>query len=83
MVTFKIFFYFAFAGGDLSQKLKSQQGRYLTEQQVLDWFTQVCLGVKHIHDRKIIHRDIKGQNIFMTKKGICQIGDFGVSKVLA
>lgn len=70
-------------GGDLSQKIKGQQGRFLSESQVLDWFTQVCLGIKHIHDRKVIHRDLKGQNIFLTKQGICQIGDFGVSKVLA
>jgi NIMA (never in mitosis gene a)-related kinase len=49
----------------------------------LDWFTQICLGMKHIHDRKIIHRDLKGQNVFLTKKGIVQIGDFGIAKVLA
>jgi NIMA (never in mitosis gene a)-related kinase len=39
--------------------------------------------MKHIHDRKIIHRDLKGQNIFLTTKGIVQIGDFGIAKVLA
>jgi len=39
--------------------------------------------MKHIHDRKIIHRDLKGQNVFMTRKGIIQIGDFGIAKVLA
>ena len=29
--------------------------------QILDWFVQTCLAVKHIHDRKILHRDIKSQ----------------------
>lgn len=38
--------------------------------------------MKHIHDRKIIHRDIKTQNIFLTKDEICKIGDFGIAKVL-
>ena len=38
--------------------------------------------MKHIHDRKVIHRDLKGQNIFLTKKGIVKIGDFGIAKVL-
>lgn len=50
---------------------------------MLDWFTQICLGLKYIHDRKIIHRDIKSQNIFLTAQGLVQIGDFGVAKVLA
>ena len=39
--------------------------------------------MKHIHDRKVIHRDLKGQNIFLTKKGIVKIGDLGIAKVLA
>jgi len=50
---------------------------------VLEWFTQICLGLKHIHDRKILHRDLKGQNIFLTKQGIVKIGDFGIAKVLS
>jgi NIMA (never in mitosis gene a)-related kinase len=39
--------------------------------------------MKHIHDRKIIHRDLKGQNVFLTKQGFVKIGDFGIAKVLA
>ena len=38
--------------------------------------------MKHIHDHKVIHRDLKGGNIFLTKNGILKIGDFGISKVL-
>ena len=43
----------------------------------------MCLAVKHCHDRKVIHRDLKAPNIFLTKKGLCKLGDFGVSKVLS
>jgi len=37
-----------------------------SEDQILDWFVQMALAIKHIHDRKILHRDLKTQNIFMT-----------------
>ena len=29
--------------------------------QILNWFVQLCLALKHVHDRKILHRDIKSQ----------------------
>lgn len=53
--------------GDLQSRVKSQakvknaQGKpvYIAEDQVLDWFTQICLALKHCHDKKILHRDLK------------------------
>ena len=69
-------------GGDLSMKIKEQNGVLFSEDKILDWFTQVCLAIKHIHDRKILHRDIKSQNIFLTKNGEVKLGDFGIAKCL-
>ena len=34
---------------------------------MLDYFVQLCLAMKHVHDRKVLHRDIKSQNIFLTQ----------------
>lgn len=79
-------------GGDLQSKIKHQykHGRtsdgklqYFDENQVLDWFTQVCLALKHVHDKKILHRDLKSQNLFLTKRGILKLGDFGIARVLS
>eukprot|EP00292_Cryptomonas_paramecium_P009045 CAMPEP_0113712618 /NCGR_PEP_ID=MMETSP0038_2-20120614/31495_1 /TAXON_ID=2898 /ORGANISM="Cryptomonas paramecium" /LENGTH=249 /DNA_ID=CAMNT_0000639171 /DNA_START=32 /DNA_END=778 /DNA_ORIENTATION=+ /assembly_acc=CAM_ASM_000170 len=76
----------AFAdGGDLTGRIKVQQGlrKGFSEDQILDWFVQICLGMKHVHDRKILHRDLKSQNIFLTgSHKIIKLGDFGIAKVL-
>ncbi|XP_064004896.1 serine/threonine-protein kinase Nek1 isoform X12 [Pogoniulus pusillus] len=69
-------------GGDLFKKINAQKGILFPEDQILDWFVQICLALKHIHDRKILHRDIKSQNIFLTKDGTIQLGDFGIARVL-
>ncbi len=69
-------------GGDLQVRIKAQKGKLFHETQILDWFTQICLAIKHIHDRKILHRDIKSQNIFLTKNGMVKLGDFGIAKCL-
>ncbi|CAH2300538.1 serine threonine- kinase Nek1 isoform X2 [Pelobates cultripes] len=69
-------------GGDLFKRINTQKGVLFSEDQILDWFVQLCLALKHVHDRKILHRDIKSQNIFLTKSGTIQLGDFGIARVL-
>ncbi|XP_044222543.1 serine/threonine-protein kinase Nek5-like isoform X2 [Thunnus albacares] len=70
-------------GGDLMKKINMQKGVAFTEEQIVDWFIQICLGLKHIHDRKILHRDIKAQNIFLTNGGMkAKLGDFGIARML-
>lgn len=67
--------------GDLGEKISAAQD-YFKEDQILHWFVQICLALKHIHDRKILHRDLKTQNVFMMKNDVVKLGDFGISKVL-
>lgn len=69
-------------GGDLAGKVKAQRGQPFPENQILDWFIQIALALKHVHDRKVLHRDIKTQNVFLMKNGTVKVGDFGIAKVL-
>jgi len=71
-------------GGDLAQRIEYQADAksQFAEPQVLDWFVQICLALKHAHDRLILHRDLKPQNIFLTRKNFVRLGDFGISRVL-
>uniref|UniRef100_A0A8C6W6W7 non-specific serine/threonine protein kinase n=1 Tax=Nannospalax galili TaxID=1026970 RepID=A0A8C6W6W7_NANGA len=70
-------------GGDLMKRIQRQRGILFSEDQILGWFVQISLGLKHIHDRKILHRDIKAQNIFLSKNGmVAKLGDFGIARVL-
>lgn len=43
-------------GGDLEKFLKARNGQLLSEDKVLHVFIQISLAIKHIHDRKILHR---------------------------
>ncbi|KAM9203399.1 serine/threonine-protein kinase Nek5 [Mergus octosetaceus] len=70
-------------GGDLMKRINMQHGVLFDEDQILSWFVQISLGLKHIHDRKILHRDVKAQNIFLSNNGrIAKLGDFGIARQL-
>lgn len=70
-------------GGDLDYHLQQLKDRGLAmpEGHVMEWFIQLLLGVTYLHERLVLHRDLKTKNIFL-KNGTLKIGDFGVSRVL-
>ncbi|XP_066495766.1 serine/threonine-protein kinase Nek3 isoform X2 [Tiliqua scincoides] len=68
--------------GDLMQKIKFQKGKLFPEEMILNWFSQICLGVKYIHDKRVLHRDLKSKNIFLTQNGKVKLGDFGSALLL-
>ncbi|GMF65857.1 unnamed protein product [Phytophthora lilii] len=72
-------------GGDLSQDLerRARYRKFFDPDELLGLFVQVCLALKHLHDRKILHRDVKPANIFLTKSGVVKVGDLGVATVLS
>ncbi|XP_058132739.1 serine/threonine-protein kinase Nek3 isoform X2 [Dasypus novemcinctus] len=70
-------------GGDLMQKIQHQKGKLFPEDMILRWFTQMCLGVNHIHKKRVLHRDIKSKNVFLTQNGKVKLGDFGSARLLS
>jgi len=70
--------------GDLASAIKDwkKEGGTFSEEEILNWFIQICIALEYIHGRKILHWDIKSQNIFLTSNGTVKLGDFGISKLL-
>lgn len=70
-------------GRDLDYKIQEykEAGRTFPESQIIEWFIQLLLGVDYMHERRILHRDLKSKNIFL-KNNLLKIGDFGVSRLL-
>ena len=71
-------------GGDLFNKINEQKNKnkYFEEKEIIEWFIEICEGIKYIHENKIIHRDLKPLNIFLTKNNKIKIGDFGIATLL-
>ena len=74
-------------GGSLHGLLKKQPTRRLTEDLAKRLFRQICEGLKYLHERQVIHRDIKLENILLdgdTEDSLkVKIIDFGFSTVIS
>ena len=71
--------------GDLESKIVQmrKEGGMFNESLIWSYSIQMIEGLKALHDKKIMHRDIKSANIFLVKdKHQCKIGDMNVSKVI-
>lgn len=68
--------------GDLHTFLLKRVNTLLSEMRIWKFFIQIVLGVDALHSKKILHRDLKTLNIFLTKRDMLKIGDFGNAKSL-
>jgi NIMA (never in mitosis gene a)-related kinase 1/4/5 len=69
--------------GDLLKKISTHKAArtYFPENEVWTTLVHVTQGLKVLHDAKILHRDLKCANIFISKDGTMKLGDLNVSKV--
>ena len=72
-------------GGDLATRIRAAKSKpyHFPEAQIRKWFIQMATALDYIHSKKIVHRDLKTQNIFLTKTGDVKIGDFGICRVFS
>ena len=72
-----------FLGGyfSLSSIAFRKFGRKIEEEEAWKFMIQMMFALAYLHEKKILHRDVKSQNIFLSK-GRCQLGDFGLAKKL-
>merc|ERR550532_2575992 len=71
------------SGGELFEKITSE-GYSMSEAEVINYMRQICEGVKHMHERNIIHLDIKPENVMCqtSKSTNIKIIDFGLATKL-
>lgn len=55
----------------------------LPPQKAVQFFEQILKGIQHVHEKGIVHRDIKPQNMIINRDQVIKIVDFGIAKALS
>jgi serine/threonine-protein kinase len=66
-------------GEDLGKRIGGRKPLSLPT--IVDYSKQICRGLRYAHQRTIIHRDIKPQNVLIDRDNVCRISDFGIAKM--
>ncbi len=73
------------AGGDLAKLIRETAGRGELFSETFIWrvFVQVCLALQHLHANRVLHRDIKPDNVFLDAEGRVKVGDLGLGRLMS
>lgn len=71
-------------GGDLEKVwLEAQKSHtHFSEPEVIGWVQQIAHALQYVHSQKVLHRDLKLANVFLTSKREIKLGDFGLARKL-
>ena len=75
----KLYLVFEFLDHDLKKYL-NLNGSPLSPQLVKSYLYQILLAIKYCHSKRILHRDLKPQNLLIDKNGAIKLGDFGLAR---
>lgn len=80
-ISSKVYICLEWAGhGDLLQHIRLKGP--LKDQDTFKYFKEMCNGVDYLHENGIVHRDLKCENILLSKRNVVKIADFGFARLI-